>query len=157
MPKHKKTFVTAGKEHFRADPQPRSPSTISLSWSKLQSADSFKNKFIMLDNAQQALDVLRGRVIEQVKERDERLLGRRSGAPTGGSAPRSNDGAGASGAVKKTRIVAKSLPGGSYERPAFTGQRLSPRLHPDIGGSGSKESHAEVLHRDGSPMRQPAI
>ena len=76
------------------------------------------------------------------------MLSTGSGASSGGSA----------GVTKrKTKIVAKNLPGGFYDRPAFEGQRQSPRLNGG-GGSGSKPSRAVITKdEDDKPMRQPGF
>ena len=59
--------------------------------------------------------------------------------------------AGPSGS-KKT-IYSQNI-GASLPRPSFEGQRLSPRLNPAVGGSGSKSSHGIVLSDDDSPVRK---
>ena len=43
------------------------------------------------------------------------------------------------------------------KRPKFTGQRLSPRLNPTVGGDGSKPSHTMVFDSDdeAASLRQP--
>ena len=57
-------------------------------------------------------------------------------------------------------IKSVNLPGGAYERPGFNGARLSPRLNPTVGGSGSKPTSAMVLRSGGSgkaAIRQPSF
>ena len=56
---------------------------------------------------------------------------------------------GVSSAGKK--ILASNLPGGAYRRPAFESRRLSPRLNPEVGGSGSCTEHSIVLGKHHTP------
>ena len=105
-------------------------------------------------NAEAAIAVLRDRVLaEEHKARET--------APIVTMMRVNTSGAGPSGVIKKKKMIKSvNLPGGAYERPAFNGARLSPRLNPTVGGSGSKPTSAMVLRSGGSgkaPMRQPSF
>ena len=143
-------FVKQAKEHWRAASIPASPSTVSISWKKIQKANLFTNKMKMVNDAEAKLAVLCDRVLQEEAER-------RSNAPLRvmSRASTASSGAGPSGVTKKKVIKSVHHPAGEYMRPAFHGQRLSPRLNPKVGGSGSKPEHAMVLRE--SPLRQPNL
>ena len=73
---------------------------------------------------------------------------RQSTLPTGAA----SGSPGPSGVVKTRKTTIKSIAhGGTYERPAFQGQRLSPRLNPTVGGDGTTSSHSIVP--DATPIK----
>ena len=144
-----KTFVRAGKEHFRGPPAPRSPSTVSLSWSKLLKSESYENRLKMLAIAQSSLDELRDRVAAQHVEAEAAARargGRQTTLTSIVAPPRAQSQAGPSGSKKTLRTQR-----GVVQRPTFEAQRLSPRLNPAVGGSGSKSSHSISI--GDSPIR----
>ena len=51
----------------------------------------------------------------------------------------------------RTRQQVIQSQAGAYTRPAFEAQRLSPRLNPEVGGSGSRSSRSIVV--DHTPVR----
>ena len=63
-------------------------------------------------------------------------------------ANRANSAAGPS--RTRQQVIQSSV--GTYTRPGFEGQRLSPRLNPEVGGSGSRSSRSIVV--DHTPPRK---
>ena len=105
----------------------------------------------MLDDALLVLNELRDRVISEQNEK-ERAANARGGRQStlDESAPRAQSQAGPSWS-KQTIYSAHR---GEVQRPSFSPARLSPRLNPAVGGSGSKSSHAIVC--GASPQLRPS-